>query len=91
MAPTGFDERFPSRRSPAVKALASNVQRLRRERGWTQGKLAAEANIEQNAVSLIENGRSNPTVIMMETLAKVLGVAFTDLFELRTRRRPNDK
>jgi transcriptional regulator with XRE-family HTH domain len=36
--------------------LASEVLRLRRERGWTQAALAAEAGCSQRAVSRLESG-----------------------------------
>jgi transcriptional regulator with XRE-family HTH domain len=87
MARTGFGKRFPARNSAVAKALASNVRRLRKERGWTQDQLAAESKIEQAAVSLIENGRANPTLLMLESVASALGVSFGDLFEIRSRPR----
>jgi DNA-binding XRE family transcriptional regulator len=51
MASKGFDSRFPARKSPAIKALASNVRALRKEREWSQAKLAGEVGVEQNAIS----------------------------------------
>ena len=90
MAQSGFGERFPARNSAVSKALAANVRRLRKERGWTQDDLAAETKVEQAAISLIENGRANPTLLMLESIARALGVAFIDLFAARTR-RPKEK
>jgi transcriptional regulator with XRE-family HTH domain len=46
----------------------------------TQGDLAAAAEIEQMAVSLIENRRSNPTVEVLEKVAAALNVPFVELF-----------
>jgi transcriptional regulator with XRE-family HTH domain len=92
MAQTGFGERFPARNSAVSKALAANIRRLRKERGWTQDELAAETKVEQAAISLIENGRANPTLLMLETIARALGVAFIELFAAQARqRRPKDK
>ena len=87
MARKGFGERFTTRPSAVVKALAWNVRRLRKERGWTQEELAGECDIEQQAISLIENGRANPTLMMAESLASALDVPFGDLFEARPRLR----
>jgi transcriptional regulator with XRE-family HTH domain len=56
----------------AVKALAANVKKLRKAREWSQYDLAAEAGIEQNAVSLIENERANPTLLVVEEIARAL-------------------
>jgi transcriptional regulator with XRE-family HTH domain len=92
MARSGFGERFPARNSAVSKALAANVRRLRKERGWSQTDLAAETRVEQAAISLIENGRANPTLLMLESIAKALGVAFMELFAAAPRqRRPKDK
>lgn len=81
MARTGFGKRFPTRDSAAVEALARNVRRLRKEKEWSQDHLAAEVEIEQNAVSLIENGRANPTLLVIEGLASALGVSLAELLE----------
>jgi transcriptional regulator with XRE-family HTH domain len=87
MAQSGFGERFPARNSAVSKALAANVRRFRKERGWTQDDLAAETNAEQAAISLIENGRANPTLLMLEGIARALGVTFVELFGPPPRRR----
>jgi transcriptional regulator with XRE-family HTH domain len=92
MARSGFGERFPARNSAVSKALAANVRRLRKERGWSQTDLAAETRVEQAAISLIENGRANPTLLMLESIAKGLGVAFMELFAAAPRqRRPKER
>lgn len=82
-----FVERFETRPSTVIKALADNVRRLRKESGWTQEELAGACGIEQQAVSLIESGRANPTILTVENLASTLDVEFADLFEARPRRR----
>jgi ribosome-binding protein aMBF1 (putative translation factor) len=87
MAPKGFDKRFPTRDSVAVQALAAHVRRLRKAREWSQDQLAAEAGIEQNAVSLIENGRANPTILVIEQIARALSVRLPDLLEPSSRPR----
>lgn len=84
MSRSGFDQRFPERNSPVAKSLGRNVARLRKEKGWTQDELAAKLGIEQMAVSLIENARSNPTLETLEAMAACFGVRFVDLFETRS-------
>ena len=69
MVRSGFDQRFPVQNSQIAKALARNVRRLRKLKGWTQDELAAKLRVEQTAVSLIENGRSNPTLQTLEAIA----------------------
>jgi ribosome-binding protein aMBF1 (putative translation factor) len=69
-----FAERFPPSASPAAKALAANVRRLREELGLSQAKLADKANVKagQAAIGLLELARSNPTLSMIEALARAL-------------------
>jgi transcriptional regulator with XRE-family HTH domain len=80
-----FGKRFPARNSAAVKALAAGVRKMRKAKGWTQDELAAEVGIAQDAVSMIENGRANPTLIMIEQIARALGAQLADLLETPAR------
>ncbi|WP_334490191.1 helix-turn-helix transcriptional regulator [Bradyrhizobium algeriense] len=84
MVRSGFDERFPTRDSTIAKALGRNVRRLRKDKGWSQDELAAKLEVEQTAVSLIENCRANPTLQTLEAIADCFGVRFVDLFDTRT-------
>lgn len=79
----------------AAKTLAANVRQLRKEKQWTQDDLPAEIGIEQGALSLIENGRANPTLLVLEAIANSLEVRVGELFEpqskaTRTRNRKGD-
>jgi len=80
-----FSKRFPIRDSAAIKALAINVRKLRRARKWSQGALAAEVDLTQDMISLIENRRGNPTVLTIEQIADACGVQVADLFEAPAR------
>lgn len=92
MVRSGFGKRFPARNSAVARALGANVRRLRKQRGWTQDELAAETDVEQAAISLIENSRANPTILMIENIARGLGVDFIELFSASPRpRRTKDR
>lgn len=54
--------------------LGTNVRRLRQEKGWSQEDYADRAGIHRTYVSDIERGQRNPTVTVVEKLAKPLGV-----------------
>ena len=59
--------------------LGRNVRRLREEKGWSQEDFADRAGIHRTYVSDIERGRRNPTIIVVEKLAKPLDVPAGEL------------
>ena len=61
------------------KQVGINLQRLRREKGWSQEDLAFESGLHRTYVSGIERGVRNPTLLILEKLAKTLGVAPAEL------------
>lgn len=61
--------------------LGSNVRRLRLEKGWSQEDYADRAGIHRTYVSDIERGARNPTITVVEKLAKPLGVKAGILLE----------
>ena len=61
------------------KRLGLNVKRLREESGLSQEALAFEAGLHRTYVSGVKRGVRNPTVTVVEKLAKALGAATGDL------------
>ena len=61
--------------------LGHNVRRLREAKGWSQEDYADRAGIHRTYVSDIERGRRNPTVTVVEKLAKPLGVTAGQLLD----------
>ena len=55
--------------------LGSNVRRLREAKGWSQEDYADRADIHRTYVSDIERGRRNPSLTLIEKLAKPFGIA----------------
>ncbi len=53
--------------------LSRNLQRLRQEKGWSQEELAFQAGMHRTYVSGVERGVRNPTVSVVERLARALG------------------
>lgn len=54
--------------------LGKNVKRLRTDKGWSQEDYADRAGIHRTYVSDIERGARNPTITVVEKLAKPLGI-----------------
>lgn len=81
------------------KLVAWNLRRLRVKQGLAQEALAVDAEIDRTYVSRLERGMENPTVVVLDRLAKALGVEIVDFFAkpqpgsrppqpLRSGRRP---
>ena len=56
------------------RQLGLNIQRLRREKGWSQEDLSFESGIHRTYISGIERGVRNPTLTIVGKLAKTLDV-----------------
>ena len=52
--------------------LAANLKRLRKERGWSQEALADAAGLDRTYISGIERVVRNPTITVVERIAKAL-------------------
>lgn len=50
------------------------VRNVRKVRGWSQEKLAAETGLSTQAISNIERGQSSPTLATVVTIARTLGM-----------------
>lgn len=80
--------------------VAWNLRRIRVKRGLSQERLAYDAQMDRSYVGCIERREENPTVDVLNRLAKTLGVGIAELFKeprkgspppkpLRSGRRPS--
>jgi len=65
------------------KTVASNLRRVRKERGLSQEELALRAGINRNYPGMIERLQHSPTIEMIERLCRVLKIEPAQLFERR--------
>jgi len=63
-----------SRMDDIRKRLAANVALLRKEAGMSQEAFADHAGIHRTYISDIERGVRNPTIVVIERLARALKV-----------------
>src|ERR1700719_261483 len=70
-------------RSYVGEVIAANLHRLRTARGMSLATLAARADVAKATLANLEQGRGNPTIETLWSLALGLGVAFSDLLEDR--------
>jgi transcriptional regulator with XRE-family HTH domain len=61
--------------------LAANLRRLRTERGWSQEEFGDRAGIHRTYVSDLERAARNPTITIVERLAKGLKVRAGSLLD----------
>jgi transcriptional regulator with XRE-family HTH domain len=59
--------------------VGRNVQKFRKERGLSQEGLAFDCELHRTYISGVERGIRNPTVVVLEKIAKALKVPASDL------------
>jgi DNA-binding XRE family transcriptional regulator len=64
-----------------TKKTANKLKELRQQKGLTQADVATKAAINTNTYAKIERGEQAATVIMLEKIARVLGVEVRDVFD----------
>ena len=62
------------------QGVGREIRRLRESRGWSQTRLAVEADMSVSGVSMIESGHRNLTTTTLAKLAAALRVEIADLF-----------
>lgn len=63
------------------RRLARNLRKLREEHCWSQEALADETGLHRTYVSGLEREVRNPTLQILDKLAKALGVKASTLIE----------
>jgi transcriptional regulator with XRE-family HTH domain len=62
------------------KLAAWNLRKWRVRRELSQEKLAVDANIDRTYVSRLERGIENPTVALLDRLARALSIPILEFF-----------
>lgn len=70
------------------RRLGLNVRALRGERGLSQEELAFECRLHRTYVSGVERGIRNPTVTVVEKIARALKVPASKLLEEVAGKKP---
>jgi transcriptional regulator with XRE-family HTH domain len=64
-----------------AKKLGENLKKIRLSKGITQVSIAKTLDVDRSFVSNIENGKTNPTLSTISSLAKVLEVTVSELMK----------
>ncbi|HLB59898.1 MAG TPA: helix-turn-helix transcriptional regulator [Bdellovibrionota bacterium] len=63
----------------ASDRVRHNIIKIRKEKGYTQERLAYESDMSKGHLSEIESGRKSPTVRTLEKIAETLEVPLSKL------------
>ncbi len=63
-----------------LEGIGHNIRRLREEKEWNQTELGFHADTSPSIISLIENGKRNPSTATLAKIAGALGVEVVELF-----------
>jgi transcriptional regulator with XRE-family HTH domain len=62
------------------KIVGSNIRNNRKEKGWSQEKLAGKAKLTSDYVGSLERGQVNVSLDALERICKCLEITITELF-----------
>lgn len=65
--------------------IGPRLQNLRSQQGLSQRKLARAAGVSNATVSLIEHGRTDPSMGLLKRILDAMGVSFADFFSEPSR------
>jgi transcriptional regulator with XRE-family HTH domain len=71
--------------------LSLNLRRIRVAKGISQERLAYDSGMDRSYVSGIERGIENPTIDVIDRLAKVLEISIDQLLVAPSGRKPPDR
>lgn len=63
------------------KKFGKRLRQLREERGWSQEEFADRAGLHRTYVSAVERGVRNPTLSVLERIAKAMGVSLAEMLQ----------
>lgn len=63
------------------KRIGWNVRRLRAEREITQEDFATDSGFDRGYISGVERGVRNPSVLVLDRIAKALGIDVAELLD----------
>lgn len=69
------------------RRVGLNMKMHREDRGWSQEELAFECGLHRTYISGVERGVRNPTVLVLQKIAKALQVPTADLLDESSGRK----
>lgn len=70
------------------ESLGNRLRELRRQQALSLRALAEKSGLSANTLSLIENGKTSPSVATLQQIAIALNIPITAFFEIKANRDP---
>jgi putative transcriptional regulator len=64
-----------------LKKVGKTIEKIRKEAGFTQVELGARCGWGRQNINRLEKGRHNPSVLVLNEIAKALKVPLKDLLD----------
>jgi putative transcriptional regulator len=68
--------------------IQNRIRALRFEKGMTQEELAVRTGVSRQTIMSIENGNTNPSVLLAFKIAKALEMPITEVFSIEGKLIP---
>jgi DNA-binding XRE family transcriptional regulator len=65
----------------AAESFGQHLRALRKQRGWSQQKLATESLLDRTTISRTELAAFSPTLDILISISRALGMEVEDLFK----------
>src|SRR5512138_2223966 len=79
---------MPAFEEKLEESLGNRLRDLRRQQGLSLRALAEKSGLSANTLSLIENGKTSPSVATLQQIAIALSIPITAFFEVKVNREP---
>ncbi len=74
-------KRREDRKRKFLIRLGAHVGKIRRAKGYSMDRLALEADLSRATMSRLEKGNVDPQAFTLESIAKTLGLTFSELVD----------
>ena len=64
-----------------LERLGKNIKHYRKNKDYTQEKLAEKVGVHPTYIGKLESGKNNPSIMLMYKISKALNIKLKDLFD----------
>jgi len=79
---------FTAMKTELLIKFGKRIKLLRKERNWTQEKLAEKTGFHRTYIGMIERGERNPSLVSINVFAETFGINISELLKLEYEVQP---